>query len=318
MDAHPSPHSGQPTLLQLVQNRQVHFVCLTHPHADHGRGLIPVLQEHPHIAEFWSTIYDIPALIYGIGQTVSFPSPVREFATEMNEDWGAFLLDLFGAVAERSIPRHHLRGDQRERTIDGVEVHCIGPEESVQNAFTDAYKEKLRNPAAKVPDPNSLSAILVLKYGQSTILLGADALKKNWESAARRYSELRLPQALVLKVPHHGALNALNRQSTDRKRSYLDICSRNPRAKAVLFAGDSKHPSPGVYRELLNRSQVFCLSNGTRHSQGDTNPLGLRIAGARAVRRVPVCNPVVSFELDTNGNVAVLSGRSCDGCPFAD
>lgn len=140
VDAHPSQHSQRPDIRQLVAGRALHFVCLTHPHADHGRDLIPVLKEHPEIAEFWHTIYDVPAFIYGVEQTVAFPSPLREFADRMNQDWGEFFLDIMGAVAERDIPRHLLRSNLREQTIDGVEVYCLGPDESVQNSFTDAYK----------------------------------------------------------------------------------------------------------------------------------------------------------------------------------
>src|SRR5688572_15411482 len=61
VDAHPSQFSRRPDILQLVAGKQVLFVCLTHPHADHGEDLIPVMQSHPNVAEFWYTIYDVPA-----------------------------------------------------------------------------------------------------------------------------------------------------------------------------------------------------------------------------------------------------------------
>jgi hypothetical protein len=200
VDAHPSQHTHRPDIRQLVAGRKLHFVCLTHPHADHGVDLIPVLEQHPEVTEFWSTIFEIPAFIFGVEQTPNFPSPVQQFAAKMNQDWGEFLVDLFGAVIERKIPRSLLRSDLRERVIDGVDVHCLGPDESVQNSFFDAYKKKLTNPEVKVPDPNSISAILALKFGQSVVLLGADALKKSWESAVKQHRKLGLPKARVLKV----------------------------------------------------------------------------------------------------------------------
>ena len=196
-----------------------------------------------------------------------------------------------------------------------MDVHCLGPDESVQNSFFDAYKKKLTNPEVEVPDPNSISAILALKFGQSVVLLGADALKKNWESAVKQHRKLGLPKARVLKVPHHGARNSFNLQRD--AVNYLDICSYAPKAKAVLFAGDAKHPDRDVYARLRERTEVMCLSNGTRAPLTDTNPLWLQIPGARATRPAPVCNPVVSIELDENGSVTMLSGIGCDSCMLA-
>lgn len=312
VDAHPSQHGHRPDIRQLVAGRKLHFVCLTHPHADHGVDLIPVLEQHPQIDAFWSTIFEVPAFVFGVEQTVNFPSPVQEFAAKMNQDWGEFLVDIFGAVIERKIPRHLLRSDLRERVIDGVDVHCLGPDESVQNLFFDAYKKKLTNPEVQVPDPNSISAILALKFGQSLVLLGADALKKNWEGAVKQHRKLGLPKARVLKVPHHGARNSFNLQRA--AVNYLDICSYMPKAKAILFAGDAKHPDRDVYARLRERTKVMCLSNGTRAPLADTNPLRLQIPGARAARSAPVCNPVISIEMDVDGNVTILTGIGCDSC----
>ena len=38
--------------------------------------------------------------------------------------------------------------------------------------------------------------------------------------------------------------------------TYLDICSHVPKAKAVLFAGDAKHPNRDVYARLRDRTDV--------------------------------------------------------------
>lgn len=313
VDAHPSQTSHRPDIQKLVAGKTVLFVCLTHPHADHGVDLIPVLQAHPRVAEFWCTIFELPAFIFGVEQTPNFPSPVQEFAAKMNQDWGAFLIDLFGAVIDRRIPRHILKSNNRERVIDGVEVHCLGPDESVGNSFFDAYKKKLTNPQVEVPDPNTISAILALKFGKGVVLLGADALKRNWDSAVTISKKRKLPKACILKVPHHGAKNAF--PSHRNATTYLDICSREPKAKAVLFAGDSKHPDAEVYAKLLHRAEVFCLSNGRRRTS-QVNPLQIQLPGARAASAAPICNPVVSFEVDRNGDVRVLVGNSCELCPI--
>jgi hypothetical protein len=48
----------------------------------------------------------------------------------------------------------------------------------------------------------------------------------------------------------------------------------------------------------------------------NTNPLGLQLPGARYVYPAPVCNPVVSFELDAAGNVSLIAGAICETACF--
>jgi hypothetical protein len=193
--------------------------------------------------------------------------------------------------------------------IDGVECYCISPEESIQNSYSMAYHQKLTNPEFEVPDPNSLSAVLALKFGQGVVLLGADALKKNWQSAIEQYRKHNLPKAMILKVPHHGAKNAL--ETRGNAASYLDLCSYQPKAKSVIFAGDSKHPNDDVFEKLMSRTETICLSNGRKMALPGTGPLKLQLPGARPVLPAPVCNPVVSLTVDAEGNVTSISGGYC-------
>ena len=313
MDAHPSSHPIRPEILEIIKGKNLHFVCLTHPHADHGVDLVTVLQRHQNIGEFWHTIFEIPAFIFGIEQTVNFPSQVREYASKLNQDWGEFLFDIYAAVIERKIPRHHLRSDLSPRVIDGVEIHCLSPDESVQNQYFSAYQKKLSDPKIQVPDPNLISAVLALRLGQGVVLLGSDALKRNWESVVAHYRKRSLPKARVFKVPHHGARNSLNLQRN--AVSYLDICSHDPKATAVIFAGDAKHPDEDVFERLRSRAETICLSNGRKPTSENTNPLHLQLLGARAVYPAPVCNPVISLEMDAEGSVNVIAGVGCKaGC----
>ncbi len=313
VDAHPSKNAGRPAILKLIEGKQIHFVCLTHPHKDHGSDLVPVLEKHTVINSFWHTIYDIPAFVYGIEETVNFPSAVREYASKMNQDWGEFFVDIIGAVVQRDIPRHELRSNQMPEDIDGVEVHCLSPDENVQNSFFKTYRDKLKNTKIKLPDPNLLSAVLALRFGESVVLLGADALKENWTSALRNYHKRGLPKARILKVPHHGARNALDLGKN--AKTYLDVCSHQPNAKAVIFAGDAKHPDGDVFDKIRSRADTICLSNGRKSTFVKPNPLNLQLPGASFVYPAPVCNPVVSFELDAHGNVSVIAGAMCQqGC----
>ena len=315
VDGHPSQLPDRPDLLALVAERPLHFVCLTHPHADHGVGLIPVLSTHPRIGSFWYTGSEVEVMTFLLQDILNYPNyPCREAVVRLKRGWADFLLDLYGAVCDRRIPRHQLRSDVQAVEIAGVEVHCIGPDEKIIHRFVEAYRRRLSDHLVRLPDPNLLSAILVLKYGSTAIILGSDALKQNWETAAHAYRRLGLAKARIIKVPHHGAANALLLPPRSRKHSYLDLCSRDPKAHAVLFAGDAKHPDRAVFDELRRRTDLVCLSNGLKDSAGDNNPLQIKIPGARAVRPPYVCNSVVSIEVGSDGKVVRTAGVCDETC----
>lgn len=196
---------------------------------------------------------------------------------------------------------------------------AIGPKKKPRLA-TALLETFARDPRIEPPDRNALSAILALRFGENVALLGADALQENWRHAAKRYRKRDLPKAIVLKVPHHGARNAIDLTPHSKKPTYFDLCRHDADLKchAVLFAGDSRHPDPKVQEKLKARTHLFCLSNGIASAPTVTNPLGIEIEGARAARRnIPVCNPVVSFEILKTGEVKVLAGSSREDCPHS-
>ena len=316
VDAHPSSQAHRPTIADLIADKKIHFVCLSHPHADHGIDLIPVLENHANIREFWHSTSDVDGFIFCITETnnYNYPSPVKQFAHDFRKGWAEFLVRLYGAVAERNIEDRQLHSNVKAILIDGVEIHVLSPEESIKTKFIKAYRDRAARKTKTLPDPNLLSTVLALKYGQSVVLLGSDALKDNWASATDRFRENKLADALVLKIPHHGASNAIILHPRAGDTNYLNLCSRSPRAKAILFAGDAKHPDADVYQKLRATTDVMCLSNGLVGRTAVSNPLGIGIPGARAVTAARTCNPVISFELDDSGNVKTLAGMNCDAC----
>jgi beta-lactamase superfamily II metal-dependent hydrolase len=313
VDAHPSKVGSRPKILDLVKGKRVHFVCLTHPHQDHGLDLIQILKNHPKVESFWHTIFETPAFLYLMGETTNFPSDVQKYVSKMNQDWGDFFIDILGEVVTKNIPDHLLRSNLFPDEIDGVKIHCLSPSEEIQNEFSKTYRAKLQKPETEIPDPNLLSAVLALRFGESVVLLGADALTKNWTGALQNYHKRKLPKTVILKVPHHGARNAFDLRK--KATTYLDICSHQPKAKAVIFAGDANHPDNDVFGRIRSRADTVCLSNGRKSALASLNPLKLQLPGASYVHPAHICNAVVSFELDGQGNVSLTRGVECDaGC----
>jgi len=317
VDAHPSAYTSRPDIFQLVEGKKIHFVCLTHPHTDHGRDLVGVFENaEPEV--FWHTIPDFKQFIYRACETQQFfPSPNREFVEKYQQEWANVFLDIFAAVQERHIPKRQLRADLQHETIDGVEIHFLSPEEKITQDFIEKYAAEILKADPEGGDPNLLSAILALRYRGVVVILGADALKRNWEDAIKRFRTKGLPKALLIKVPHHGASNAMELRHGASHRDYLEICSRNPIASSVIFAGDAKHPEPRVYQRLTEKTHAACLSNGLMNSRSGNKPLSVRLPGVRRGAPPAICHPVLSYEISENGELIKLTGGDCSTCPNA-
>lgn len=315
VDAHPSQTGKRPPIEKLVAGAKIHFVCLPHPHADHGIDLIPILRDHPDIGSFWHTLSAIDVFVFAeAGQVPNYRSPIREAVAEFQGRWGRFLTQIYGHAGKRELPHHNLRADLESTEIAGVRIHFLGPEESEQNRFTSAYQDIARGQRKGAPDPNALSAILAMEYGGTVVLLGADALRKNWEAAIRKYRRLCLSEAAILKVPHHGASNAF--EFSKGKHSYLDLCSAD--TIAVLFAGDVNHPEKRVDERLRAKTKLACLANGLNSSRFPSNPLRISLPGAIAVSQpVTPCQAQISLEIGSNGSVAHTGGHTCGSCRFS-
>ncbi|HEY5778132.1 MAG TPA: hypothetical protein VIT00_05310 [Terrimicrobiaceae bacterium] len=266
------------------------------------------------VKSFWHTISELNVFFFGLTQTLNSPGPLREVINRFRTGWASFLVDLFNAATVADIPLHQLRADIEPTNIDGVSIFCLSPEEELQRAFTKAYQRLSVGEAVRHPDPNRLSAILAFLYGSSVVLLGADALKLNWQTAATRYRKHGLPKAVLLKVPHHGASNAFLRHPRPGESNYLDLVAKEG-GHAVLFAGDAEHPDGDVYDALRAQTEVRCLSNGTREALPEIDPLRLGVIGGRSAE-VPsrICNQVVSFQIDESAKLIVPVGRTCGSC----
>jgi len=310
IDAHPSPTNSRAEILQLVADREIHFLCLTHPHADHGRDLVPILKNGPKPKVIWHTIPNFKEFTYYATEFTNFASPIQSFIEKFNMEWANCFLDIFGTAKEKQILRRQLRADVQPEVVDGVTIHFLSPEEQVSTEFAEKYAKEIQAAEPKGGDPNRLSAVLALHYAGRVILLGGDALKKNWYDAVPRYRNAGLPKAILLKVPHHGAKNAcaITKKFSKRWPSYLDIVSTDPKATAVIFAGDVDHPNAQVYEKLEKAMTVTCLANGLKSETLNTTGL------LKPDEASQLCHSHLGFTLDTNGVVTQTVGGSCHNC----
>lgn len=316
VDCHPS-FGGHVRALELIKGKVLAFVHLTHPHLDHGKGLVPIIQDHADIGEFWHTVSGVHQWVYSMEDTPVFPSHIRQTVEDYMRGSGDFVRKLFGGVARRNIECRTLHSGLAPIDISGVRIHVLGPDESSINEFQKAFTDIAANRRKHIPDLNGISSILALEYGKQVILLGGDALRKSWQSATKKFRARNLPKSRLLKIPHHGASNAFNLQANE-SATYLGICEKG--GLAVLFAGDLKHPDQRVEERIRKRLDLCCVVNGSHQAlPGNlTNPLKIQIPGARAARpTISPCQDSVSVVVGPEGEIELMNGHSCDSCKHA-
>ena len=148
VDAHPSPTGTRADILNIVRNKRVHFICLTHPHADHGKDLVSIVEARLGVQSFWHTISELNVFFFGLTQTRNSPGPLRNLVNKFRAGWASFLIDLFHGAMEAEIPLHQLRADIEPYNIDGVDIFCLSPEESLQQGLP-AYQPWRSGPASR-------------------------------------------------------------------------------------------------------------------------------------------------------------------------
>jgi len=146
--------------------------------------------------------------------------------------------------------------------------------------------------------------VLILKYGDRIVLLGSDALKNSWSAVKKVFHDRGLHKARILKVPHHGALNALHLHPDKNRVSYLDLCADD--CDAILFAGDCDHPDVNVKTRLKARTSLHSFFDIETQIAG-ADPLKLNLYGGVGVDTVPrkVISSQMTVLIQPNGTVSL-------------
>ena len=283
VDASPSRSQCRPSLAVELQGREVAFVCLTHPHKDHGDDILPLLRSQK-VIQFWHSLPDVEPFIYFVTQGTKFKSVVSHFAERAQIERAQFVLDLWTTLRCRRIECLSFDGTRESIDIGNVSIHFLAPDRRVISEEMVRLQKclKARKPSAP-PDPNVFSLILAIEYAKKVVLLGADGLRSSWKAAYTKWRKNKLPAAEVLKVPHHGAKNAFDlRPANQRGLNCWDLCADRP--DAIIFAGDFSHPDPAVHTALVEKSHLHSFFD-LDATPPNSNPLRLRTSGARVANR---------------------------------
>jgi beta-lactamase superfamily II metal-dependent hydrolase len=216
---------SNPTMRFLDERGVKHlsFLCLTHPHDDHYRGMSALLErfDPDRVWIFGAMTHrDLYSKVAEVIRLKAYSTNLANHESE-NADELVKILDCIRdkyADRERS-PRLDVRRLQLEQplmelpTTPCVKITSIG----ASGGQVMAYEKTLASCfdgqdgflADRVPrvNHNLISGGLLVEYGDARIVLGGDIEKEAWQDTVTALAPQQRLRSQLVKVSHHGSTN---------------------------------------------------------------------------------------------------------------
>lgn len=315
-------------LLQRLGATRLAFIALTHPHADHFRGMYEVLQ---HFGNQVDNIFSFPidrepkrltafATAYAKAyENAENPKDI-EIATELLS-----ILLHFVQLNERD-PRWECPVGDGARmhvpAMPGVDVTLILPDARVKGEFFTAIDRG--QSVLKSDRNNNLSLAIRFQYGGHQVVLGGDGTNENWMWVRKRTpsqtgKEFGSTRASAVKLPHHGSKLDCGPLVLDYLFGMEDETkSAESKRIAIISADGRSHPAPEVLKDLHRRGiQPFCTGLSKLCSGGiplpsiSSNVIDQRLVTFVAQVAEPSAKPSpcqgnITLTLDSNGQMTIV------------
>lgn len=198
-------------LLKQQNVTEIEFLCLTHPHDDHFRGMSQLLKGFT-VRQFWAFMGPDPqdiALLktYFLAEATQTDRAIlRESAAELISIFE--LAEQCPIRPQTVISRRSMYPVPRDTRFQ-VEIQGIAPTDDRAKSYKTSLMHSLfRNPAAVQAMPhakhNMISVGLRITFGQARIILGGDVETEAWDTILQEHP----PEDLVthfVKISHHGS-----------------------------------------------------------------------------------------------------------------
>ncbi len=276
VDSFAARFTGPPALEYLRVNHptltKLKFVALTHPHADHCMGMSHYFDKFA-VEEFW--YFHSFALHTCMGFFKAMHAKKTEDAVEKALDLpsGSVWLDalkLRDAVDKQCTV--HPRSLMATKTIElcggNVTAKILTPNDTSiwrYNRILAETTEKLLDDGPKLDanwDPSGLphnqaSGSILFEYGQTRILLMADAEDDLWTDLTDEQGDVPIPKVNFIKGAHHGSENGYQNK--------IYNCAADKSTVLVLTPFNRhKYPLPtcdGIKRLLPHVREIYCTNS---------------------------------------------------------
>lgn len=308
LDAYPSDKQSRPDITSLVSNKKIRFICMSHPHDDHVNDLSAIFDSN-HPEQFWHTIQATDRFFYGLPEYDTFNSPLKDFVERKKREATESLINLFSRAKDKQVSQMIVSSNTKEMCIAGVNIYFLAPDIKTISQWGYKFQGWVSDERKTMPDFNILSTIIAFQYGENVFVHGGDALTTAWKRAYDVFSSYELKLASLMKIPHHGAKNALFIGNKRPRTSYMRFFI--PSAHLICF-GNATHPDREVWQCLYRKSRnTYFLLNRYRPNTS-RNPLN--IPGGRSIDGDDlICNSHVHAEWAYTGPISI-SGANCQTC----
>jgi beta-lactamase superfamily II metal-dependent hydrolase len=309
--------TGEPVALQYLSSlgvnyrRDVKIVIATHWHDDHVRGLSSIVR-HCENAQFCTssalttTEFLAIAHLYANKPSIKSSSGVSEMHSIIG-----YLKDHALSPPKKAIP------DRRVFMLDagesghgfGCEIWTLSPSDAQVNQFLidisalipGVLRGKKR---ATMRNPNHMSVVAWIKFGQIAVLLGADLEESantelGWSPIVCSTCRPLGSVASVFKIPHHGSANG---HSDDVWRTMVQA---NSFAVVTPYAnGRTKLPTKEDVNRIRKRTPEGFITNSSRPSKVPRRPPAVQKMINATVKSISVAEPRTGVVRFRNGGRA--------------
>lgn len=302
---------GEPSALRFLRSKGVRdlaFVCLTHPHADHFSGLPSILDSYAgRIGEFWC--FGLDSLHHRKFLTVKSNAATTGHKRREFEQLCSIFQYMYQRLQGGNV--RFLQANGRLPNFGGVDVDCIAPHAREVGRYKSSLACWLDHPDRYRADENQLSAVLRLRYGETTVVLGSDASTSSWRDVVVDAAKMRgsLDSELV-KVSHHGSRQGYSEEAWEK------MAKQDGTHAAISAGGSYGHPHRAVLTALRTKGvRIHCTNYAPSCVKTDRLDLS-KFEGLAEDAKLPLlmldqssnaqqlpCDGDLHFEMDNAGTV---------------
>lgn len=300
--------------LQQLGVDRLSFVCITHPHADHYRGMRDIFK---HFRQRIDQVLLFPGGEYIRANAKDLAKRYEPFLKSDDVEVKTSASEFVWLLMEFSTNFHQNalleitgpRNDFYPGGFNGVDFSILTP----LKYFRGDYLEAVRHPDQhfiETPKENQLSISMQLSFRGHKILLGGDATVSTWvkhEQMTRNSG--RQVDCSTIKLPHHGS----ELDCTDFVLDYL--YNQDENRIALISAIGRKHPSASVLASLSSRSvDPYCTNLSSScggnvqklHTSSTVSQELVKWANQFSVEtHTQPCQGDIVVEVDNSGGVTV-------------
>ena len=209
-------------ILRFLRENQVEeleFLCLTHPHDDHYKGMSHLLEAFP-VRYFWPSA-DLSGKHFQQLAT-QLQIEARQASQPSFEESAKEFPKIFGLVQRKRDQQDPPLKEKRPETTTQLYPVPYAPDADFQiialapsgdqvaryeKGLMRCFDEKGLI-QSRLPDEhhNIISSALLIVFGQTRVVLGGDVEREGWRDAIKEIGAIHLAAHLV-KVSHHGSAN---------------------------------------------------------------------------------------------------------------